>query len=100
MLTDAADIIFRGAQKRCWVERPPPIIQKQSYDDPDQDAWDVLDEIDEETRKEKEKRPAWLPPTMNPILEELPKWRLLVDVLDEIEVEIVRYEEKTRGKGK
>lgn len=37
-------------------------------------------------------RPPWLPPTLHPTLEELPKWSLLADVLEEIEGEILRAE--------
>lgn len=37
-------------------------------------------------------RPKWLPQGMDPVLEELPKWSLLAEVLDEIEGEILRME--------
>lgn len=70
----------------------------------DEDAWDALDEIegrrgttfdgrqDKDKGKELAKRPSWLPDGMDPVLEELPKWSLLADVLKEIEEEMMRQE--------
>lgn len=64
----------------------------------DDDAWQALDEI-EDTRgnnagrgKGKEYRPSWLPEGIEPILEELPKWNLLSEVLQEVEEETIRQE--------
>ena len=42
--------------------------------------------------KGKEKRKSWIPDDMDPVLEELPKWSLLADVLKEIEEEMMRQE--------
>ena len=69
-------------------------------DDSDDDAWAALDEIeghvgvksDKARGKEKEKRLPWVPDDMDPVLEELPKWTLLADVLKEIEEEMIRQE--------
>jgi DNA excision repair protein ERCC-4 len=42
--------------------------------------------------KEKEEKKPWVPDNMSPVLEELPKWDLLADILQEIEEEIMRQE--------
>ncbi|KAI5115404.1 hypothetical protein M0805_005239 [Coniferiporia weirii] len=76
----------------------------------DEDAWAALDEAEGRTedssvglanagegRKNEIQssvqlttRKKWLPKGMEPVLEELPKWGLLADVLQEIEEEVVR----------
>lgn len=69
----------------------------------DDDAWDALDEIEglavppakdngNTNASDRDKRPRWLPEGMDPVLEELPKWNLLADVLQEIEEEMPRLE--------
>jgi DNA excision repair protein ERCC-4 len=70
----------------------------------DEDAWNALDEIhgqvgvksDKAKGKEKEKesggKPPWVPDDIDPVLEELPKWTLLAQVLQEIEEEMMRQE--------
>ena len=59
----------------------------------DEDAWDVLDELEGRGVRRPAKTPKrWLPEGMDPVLEELPKWDLLADVLHEIEEEIMRQE--------
>lgn len=50
-------------------------------------------------KAEEEERPSWLPPGMEPILEEQPKWDLLTEVLQEIEEEILRGESERRKPG-
>jgi len=83
-------------------------IAAPSTPDPydDEDAWAVLDEL--EGRAEPSlngrnggavepvsvRRPRWLPEGMDPVLEELPKWSLLADVLQEIEEEMIRLESR------
>jgi DNA excision repair protein ERCC-4 len=42
--------------------------------------------------KGKEKQKPWVPDNMSPVLEELPKWDLLANVLQEIEEELMRQE--------
>ncbi|EIN05331.1 hypothetical protein PUNSTDRAFT_54777 [Punctularia strigosozonata HHB-11173 SS5] len=110
MLTDAANIIFREAKRRCYTVSAPigkgkgkPVVIDLADDE---DAWDALDEIqgtvgtklptaDHGKGKEKEgERPAWLPEGMDPVLEELPKWALLAEVLKEVEEEVMRGELK------
>ncbi|KAI6043131.1 hypothetical protein EDC04DRAFT_2962374 [Pisolithus marmoratus] len=100
MLTDAANVIFQSAKRRCYT------LSKKSADRPDnvtaddQDGWDALDDIEgcrgQPTNKLKK---AWLPEGLDPVSEELPKWELLADVLQEVEEEILRHESlpNTRG---
>jgi DNA excision repair protein ERCC-4 len=96
MLTDAAHIIFQSAKRRCYTmttSRPAVI----DIDD-DEDAWAALDEAEGivPTSKKKgngtEKRPWWLPAGMDPVLEELPKWNLLAEIIQEAEEEMIRQE--------
>ena len=68
----------------------------------DEDAWEALDEVDgiinsvadkgKGKGKETDSRPKWLPDGLDPVLEELPKWHLLSEILLEIEGEIIRQE--------
>ncbi|THH13224.1 hypothetical protein EW146_g6966 [Bondarzewia mesenterica] len=100
LLTDAAHIIFQSAKRRCYnLSAPvaPPVIDLAD----DDEAWDALDEAEgrmiskenrADTDAEKRRCPKWLPDGMDPVLEELPKWSLLADVLKEIEEEIMRQE--------
>jgi DNA excision repair protein ERCC-4 len=101
LLTDAANIIFRVAKRRCYTVssvtgRPSVGRVEDLADDPD--AWDVLDEIEDvvggrvasgkNNGKDNKKWPEGLEPT----LEELPKWSRLTAVLMEIEEEIRRQD--------
>ncbi|KAG5219812.1 DNA repair protein [Salix suchowensis] len=76
------------------AERPQVI-------DVDEEGWDALDEIhgtvgkssrQNTSRSRKVDKPFWVPQGMDPVLEELPKWTLLADILKEIEGEIIRQE--------
>lgn len=66
----------------------------------DEEAWDALDEIEgrskrnpaKDKEKEKPRKKPWIPDDMDPVLEELPKWSLLAEVLKEIEDEMMRQE--------
>ncbi|KAJ3921663.1 hypothetical protein F5877DRAFT_35526 [Lentinula edodes] len=102
MLTDAANIVFQAAKRRCFVDVQPEQGEVIDLDD-DDEAWDAVFELEgrpsearQSTNKGKGKatgkRPGWLPKEINPVLEELPKWSLLAEILEEIEVEIVRLE--------
>ena len=72
------------------------------YDVDDDDAWSALNEVEvgSETavdpastpKGSRAKQRKWLPDGMNPVLEELPKWSLLVDVLQEVEEELIRMD--------
>ncbi|KAG1814268.1 uncharacterized protein BJ212DRAFT_1482008 [Suillus subaureus] len=105
MLTDAANIIFSTAKRRCYVLTAPKptasVPDRRVIDIDDEDAWAALDEAhgiaggnsrDNGKQKEKEKKNSWVPDNMSPVLEELPKWDLLADVLQEIEEELMRQE--------
>ncbi|RPD58723.1 hypothetical protein L226DRAFT_617201 [Lentinus tigrinus ALCF2SS1-7] len=102
MLTDAANVIFQYAKRRCYVmssksapaKAPPPKMIDLTGDDYE---WAIMEEMEAEERaraggKKQEKRKAWVPEGMEPVLEELPKWHLLADVLQEIEEEMIRRE--------
>ncbi|KAJ3805049.1 hypothetical protein F5876DRAFT_52472 [Lentinula aff. lateritia] len=102
MLTDAANIVFQAAKRRCFVDVQPDQGEVVDLDD-DDEAWDAVFELEgrpsdarQFTNKGKGKatgkRPGWLPKEIHPVLEELPKWSLLAEILEEIEGEIVRME--------
>ncbi|KAF8841402.1 hypothetical protein BDN67DRAFT_928573, partial [Paxillus ammoniavirescens] len=95
MLTDAANIIFQAAQRRCYTlsrkaaDRPSAVIDLVD----EEDAWEALDDMEGHIKRPAAKAPKpWIPDGMDPVLEELPKWDLLADVLQEIEGEIMRQE--------
>ncbi|KAG1775146.1 hypothetical protein EV702DRAFT_973779 [Suillus placidus] len=103
MLTDAANIIFSTAKRRCYVLTAPKpttsVSERQLIDVDDEDAWAALDEVhgitgsnSRDNGKQEEKKKPWIPDNMSPVLEELPKWDLLADVLQEIEEELMRQE--------
>ncbi|KAK7689622.1 hypothetical protein QCA50_007415 [Cerrena zonata] len=95
MLTDAANIIFTFAKRRCYT-MGAPTTKITPEEDPEQADWDALDEIEGRVKIPKpnndkgRKRPRWLPDGMDPVLEELPKWSLVGEALHEIEGEIIR----------
>ncbi|KAF9482914.1 hypothetical protein BDN70DRAFT_964606 [Pholiota conissans] len=100
MLTDAANIIFQTAQRRCYTitatTKKNPVIDLTE----DDDAWEALDEAegnvgpsrDKGKAKETESKPGWLTEGIDPVLEELPKWNLLHEILLEAEGEMIRQE--------
>ncbi|KAK7448452.1 DNA repair protein RAD16 [Stygiomarasmius scandens] len=121
MFTDAANIIFEQAKFRCFMTitpsnkgktpKPSEVIDLVDIDD-DEEGWNALYELEgraplpapnrNQTSKP-DKRPPWLPETMQPVLEELPKWSLFAEILEEIEGEILKMENDAlagRGKGK
>ncbi|KAF8580272.1 hypothetical protein K439DRAFT_1415468 [Ramaria rubella] len=110
---DAAHTIFTVAKRRCYINTPVPTTPNQEAErlrqvvEAEQDAgWEALDEIEgvaqdrvemsknapDENKPWWEKRhggrPWWLPKEVDPVLEELPKWGLLAEILQEIEQEI------------
>ncbi|PWN19517.1 hypothetical protein BCV69DRAFT_284143 [Microstroma glucosiphilum] len=105
--TDAANVIFREAKARVYIgdvmseeeeEREKQTRMAKVTNDPIE-----VDSDEEEAafggRPKKSKnasgrRPWWLPPGIEPILEEQPKWQLLREVLDEVEQEIYFSENK------
>jgi len=97
MLTDAANIIFGVAERRCYtISSTSKRVVPQVIDlVDDEDAWDALDEAEGRVGgkgKEKDHKPTWMPDGMDPILEELPKWNLLSEIILEIEEEIIRQQ--------
>jgi len=110
LLSDAAHIIFETAKKRCYVlreapERPTRVTTGVIDISDDEDAWEALDEAEGHIRsaptttgrKDQDQiksrpRPTWLPKSIEPVLEELPKWHLLAETLKETEEEIMRQE--------
>lgn len=103
LFMDAANTIFQVAKRRCYVSSAPskstsktPVIDLAD----DDDAWEALDDIQGTAGKaaggnKQGKRKKWVPNGMEPVLEELPKWGLLADVLHEIEEEMMRLANKT-----
>ena len=110
LFTDAANVIFQSAKRRCYITIPKSKPKAQSVQ-PDDDifndpGWEVMEEMERQTdqngsesgpstsnpRKVSKKRKRWLPADMDPTLEELPKWSLLAEVLQEIEEETVQIE--------
>lgn len=112
LFTDAANVIFQSAKRRCYVTIPkakatPQIQPAQPEDDIFNDpGWEVMEEMERRTsgngsgsglptvnaRRPSRKRKRWLPDDMDPVLEELPKWSLLAEVLQEIEEETAQLE--------
>ncbi|KAJ7722820.1 hypothetical protein B0H16DRAFT_346228 [Mycena metata] len=92
MISDAAHIIFEVAKRRCYTISSTAKLKgglpPQAADD-DDDDWNVMDEIAGQVG---EKRPRWLPEGLDPVLEELPKWSLLAEILHEAEGEILKME--------
>ncbi|KAF8959813.1 hypothetical protein BDZ97DRAFT_1836010 [Flammula alnicola] len=105
MLTDAANIIFQSAQRRCYTISSPTKTRVIDLTE-DDDAWAALDEAegiinssrDKGKAKETDARPGWLPDGLEPVLEELPKWNLLSEILLEAEGEIIR-QDSTQNSG-
>lgn len=99
MISDPANIIFESAKRRCYTMSS---VSKKVVIDlaDDEDAWDALDQAEGITNstadkgkgKETDSRPKWLPDGLDPVLEELPKWHLLSEILIEAEGEIIRQE--------
>ena len=76
-------------------------MQPTSFFNPqDTDAWEASDKVEGITNsvagkgkgKEGDSRLKWLPDGVDPVLEELPKWHLLSEILIEAEGEIIRQE--------
>ena len=101
MLTDAANIIFGAAERRCYTisSTSKRVVPRVIDLVDDEDAWDALNEAEGRVGgkgKEKDHKPTWVPDGMDPVLEELPKWNLLSEVILEIEEEIIRQQTITR----
>lgn len=95
MLTDAANTIIQTAKRRCYTlsrtnaDRSSAVIDLVD----DEDAWDAVDDLEGRgIHRSVKSSKSWIPDGMDPVLEELPKWDLLAEVLHEIEEEIMRQE--------
>jgi len=101
---DAANVIFSEAKARVFTGdlkksahaaapvSAPVRSSDQNNDgiDPDEEeaAFGYSESGNNRSKGQHEQRPWWLPPGIEPTLEELPKWHLLREVLDEIEQDI------------
>ena len=118
LLMDAANTIFSEARRRVYMGRiktaeevAQSAPQRANDDaamadanDDDEDALEALREMEgargsahrngKQKSNGKEQRPHWLPDGIEPVLEELPKWHLLRNVLREIEEEIQSHEDE------
>ncbi|KAJ9122540.1 hypothetical protein QFC22_001969 [Naganishia vaughanmartiniae] len=89
---DAANTLFQSAKKRAYITAPKnnPPTSGQTSGDNDED-WEALREAESDANgypiMRKKPRNKW-PEGVTPVLEELPKWKLLGEVLEEIETEI------------
>lgn len=93
MLTEAANVIFQYAKRRCFtMSTKPSAPVPQQHPEEDEDAWDALREF-EGAPAPQPKKPKW-PDGVDPVLEELPKWSLVAAALQEIEEEMVRRDTK------
>ncbi len=83
LFTESAHIIITTAKARCYeIEKVQTSIQ---IDDDEWEAWDDVHGLG----KPANRKPEWLPPQMKAVLEEPPKWKVLADILLEIETEII-----------
>ncbi|KAJ7655415.1 hypothetical protein B0H17DRAFT_1098988 [Mycena rosella] len=95
MMSDAAHIIFEVAKRRCYTVSTTAKLTgglPPQHPDDDDDEWAAMDELAGQVGEGPEKRPRWLPEGLDPVLEELPKWSLLADILQETEEEILKIE--------
>lgn len=92
LFLDAADIMLKAARRRCYITtdtfRAGTVVPLPADDD--DEAWAVLD-AELGTVADDNGREKWLPDGMEPVLEELPKWPLLVEVMQEIEQTMIDH---------
>ncbi len=104
---DAANVLFQTAKRRAYITRPHLTSRGRSISAPpseitdvDEDEWAALDEAENVPPQtptsaatplfngnSRNRTRSW-PDGVEPVLEELPKWGLLSQVLEEIETEI------------
>ncbi|GJE89027.1 DNA repair protein [Phanerochaete sordida] len=92
MMTEAANVIFQYAKRRCYTidqkaRAAPPLPQVA---DENEDEWDAIRELEGGASGQ---RSEW-PEGVQPVLEELPKWSIVAEALQEIEEEMMRRETK------
>lgn len=90
---DAANVIFHEAKRRVFIWDANKTAQRSEengaagYEDDEAALREAEDASSANVQSNGNKR-ASLPPEVEPVLEENPKWHLLREVLDEIEQEI------------
>ncbi|CAE7073980.1 unnamed protein product [Rhizoctonia solani] len=93
LYTDAANVLLTSARRRCYVNVAPEHRQRHQESAAMDEEFALLDEIEGRQARSRQpnqdSRPAWLPHSMEPVLEELPKWKVLADVLKEIDESII-----------
>ncbi len=106
LMMEAANTIYTEAKRRVYLgsikakEQPAP-KPKTAAEGGDEDEMEVLRQNEGDRFFTNgnggdlpgSERPPWLPEGIDPVLEELPKWKLLRDVLREIEEEIEATED-------
>ena len=92
LYTDAANVLLTSARRRCYINVAPEHRARAREGEEMDEEWAMLDEMEGRgggDRQSREKRPAWLPHNMEPVLEELPKWGVLAEILKEIDENII-----------
>ena len=85
LFLEAADVMIKAAKRRCYITTADFKVGPSAYEfDPDEEDWNAYNDAHGIQPDKK-----WLPKGMEPVLEELPKWPLLVAVLQEIEETIL-----------
>lgn len=87
LLSDAANVIFKNAKARCYVQIPNAASSGTDQERQEDEDWAIWDE--HENGDQHGEKPAWLPKGMKPVLEELPKWPTLALILHEIETDMM-----------
>nr|WJN24991.1 single-stranded DNA endonuclease [Pseudozyma thailandica] len=90
LFMDAANVIFHEAKRRVYIwdearSHQLPLAGEQDYAD-DEEALRQAEGLQRPPAGDGEVGPV--PPEVEPVLEENPKWQLLQEVLDEVEQEI------------
>lgn len=97
LLSDAANVIFKNAKARCYTNNPKAAAPTEQETQEDAE-WATLNEIERGENGTSNSRQGgreakgwkeWMPKGMEPVLEELPKWMLLAEILREIETDMI-----------
>lgn len=87
---DAANVIFHQAKRRVYIWNETQARQMPPADERDYaDDEEALQQAEGgQASRSHDTLPGPVPPEVEPVLEENPKWHLLQEVLDEVEQEI------------
>ncbi|SPO26367.1 related to RAD1 - component of the nucleotide excision repairosome [Ustilago trichophora] len=90
LFMDAANVIFHEAKRRVYVWNEAQTRQMPPADETDYaDDEEALHQAERgQASRSHDTLPGPVPPEVDPVLEENPKWHLLQEVLDEVEQEI------------